>query len=73
MNSNRIHTLHVTYLPHFIGGLHSRKDGAEAGDYVQTQFAQHGDVGTEVLKPLVDYTPPVYAGSTLMIHPHTFR
>lgn len=42
------------------GGSHSRKDGAEAGDYVQTQFAQHGDVGTEVLKPLVDYTPPVY-------------
>eukprot|EP00729_Bicosta_minor_P011101 gene11101-15820_t len=41
------------------GGSHSRKDGAEAGDYVQTQFAQHGDVGTEVLKPLMDYTPPV--------------
>lgn len=73
MNSNCIHTLHVTYLPHFIGGSHSRKDGAEAGDYVQTQFAQHGDVGTEVLKPLVDYTPPVYAGLTLMTRPRIFR
>ena len=40
----------------------SRKDGAEAGDYIQTQYAQHGDVGTQVLKPLpaFAYTPPTY-------------
>jgi hypothetical protein len=44
------------------GGSYSRKSGAEAGDYQQTQFAQHGDVGTQVLKPLpaANYTPPVY-------------
>ena len=42
------------------GGTYSRKPGAEAGDYIQTRFAQHGDVGTEVLKPIPGYTPPVY-------------
>jgi hypothetical protein len=42
------------------GGSFSRQNGAEAGDYTQTQYAQHGDVGTQVLKPLPDYTPPSY-------------
>ena len=42
------------------GGTYSRSPGAEAGDYTKTQYAQHGDVGTEVLKPLEGYTPPVY-------------
>merc|ERR1711998_339922 len=42
------------------GGSYSRLPGAEAGDYTKTQFAQHGDVGTEVLKPPPGYTPPVY-------------
>ena len=42
------------------GGSYSRQSGAEAGDYTKTAFAQHGDVGTEVLKPLPGYTPPTY-------------
>jgi len=42
------------------GGTYSRSPGAEAGDYTKTQFAQHGDVGTAVLKPLPGYTPPTY-------------
>lgn len=44
------------------GGSYSRKDGAEAGDYEQTQYAQHGDIGSVVLKalPASNYTPPVY-------------
>ena len=32
----------------------------EAGDYVKTEFAQHGDVGTRVLKPVPGHTPPKY-------------
>ena len=32
----------------------------------KTQFAQHGDVGTQVLKPLPGYTPPMYkVGGTI--------
>jgi hypothetical protein len=42
------------------GGSPSRSNGAEAGDYVKTEFAQHGDVGTQVLKPLEGVEPPVY-------------
>ena len=42
------------------GGSYSRSAGAEAGDYAKTMYAQHGDVGTQVLKPLPDYTPPTY-------------
>jgi hypothetical protein len=42
------------------GGSHSRQSGPEAGDYKQTKYARHGDVGTEVLKPLPGYTPPTY-------------
>ena len=42
------------------GGSPSRQNGAEAGDYTKTKFAQHGDVGTEVLKPLEGVEPPVY-------------
>lgn len=42
------------------GGSYSRSSGAEAGDYTKTQYAQHGDVGTQVLKPLPGYTPPTY-------------
>ena len=36
------------------------EDGPEAGDYVKTEFAQHGDVGTLVLKPVPGHTPPKY-------------
>lgn len=42
------------------GGSYSRQSGPEAGDYTKTVYAQHGDVGTQVLKPLPGYTPPVY-------------
>ena len=42
------------------GGTYLRTSGSEAGDYTKTQYAQHGDVGTEVLGPLPGYTPPVY-------------
>lgn len=42
------------------GGTFSRHSGAEAGDYTKTKYAQHGDVGTQVLKPLPDHTPPTY-------------
>eukprot|EP00756_Hemistasia_phaeocysticola_P013678 Hpha_TRINITY_DN15295_c2_g4::TRINITY_DN15295_c2_g4_i2::g.68426::m.68426 len=42
------------------GGTFSRQSGAEAGDYTETKFAKHGDVGTEVLGPIPGYTPPVY-------------
>jgi len=42
------------------GGSYSRQAGKEAGDYVETKFAQHGDIGTEVLKPLPGYTPPTF-------------
>ena len=42
------------------GGSYSREDGPEAGDYVKTEFAQHGDVGTRVLKPVPGHTPPKY-------------
>ena len=42
------------------GGSYSREDGPEAGDYVKTEFAQHGDVGTQVLKPVPGHTPPKY-------------
>ena len=42
------------------GGSYSREDGPEAGDYVKTEFAQHGDVGTLVLKPVPGHTPPKY-------------
>lgn len=42
------------------GGTYLRTDGAEAGDYTKTPYAQHGDVGTQVLKPLPGYTPPTY-------------
>ncbi len=42
------------------GGSYSRTSGAEAGNYTQTIFAQHGDIGTQVLKPLPGYTPPTY-------------
>lgn len=42
------------------GGSFSRQSGAEAGDYVETKYARHGDVGTEVLKPIPGYTPPTY-------------
>ena len=42
------------------GGSYSRENGTEAGDYVKTEFAQHGDVGTQVLKPIPGYTPPTY-------------
>jgi len=42
------------------GGSYERANGAEAGDYVKTQYAQHGDVGTQVLKPLEGVEPPVY-------------
>lgn len=42
------------------GGSYSRQPGAEAGDYTKTVFAQHGDVGTQVLKPIPGYTPPTY-------------
>ena len=42
------------------GGDYKRVNGAEAGDYTKTKFAQHGDVGTKVLGPLPGYTPPTY-------------
>jgi len=42
------------------GGSYSRQAGSEAGDYTKTKFAQHGDVGTQVLKPLPGYTAPTY-------------
>ena len=42
------------------GGTYKRTSGAEAGDYTKTIYAQHGDVGTQVLKPLPGYTPPTY-------------
>ena len=42
------------------GGSYSSKPGAEAGFYVQTKFAKHGDVGTKTLKPIPGYTPPTY-------------
>lgn len=42
------------------GGSYSRKAGAEAGDYIETRFARHGDVGTRVLGPIPNYEPPVY-------------
>ena len=42
------------------GGSYSREDGPEAGDYVKTEFAQHGDVGTQVLKPVPGHSPPKY-------------
>eukprot|EP00036_Acanthoecidae_sp_10tr_P009679 CAMPEP_0182924574 /NCGR_PEP_ID=MMETSP0105_2-20130417/6679_1 /TAXON_ID=81532 ORGANISM="Acanthoeca-like sp., Strain 10tr" /NCGR_SAMPLE_ID=MMETSP0105_2 /ASSEMBLY_ACC=CAM_ASM_000205 /LENGTH=383 /DNA_ID=CAMNT_0025062369 /DNA_START=31 /DNA_END=1182 /DNA_ORIENTATION=+ len=42
------------------GGSYSRQSGAEAGDYTKTQYAMHGDVGTQVLKPLPNYEPPTY-------------
>jgi hypothetical protein len=42
------------------GGDYNRQAGAEAGDYTKTIYAQHGDVGTEVLAPLPNYTAPVY-------------
>merc|ERR1711966_520366 len=42
------------------GGSYSRKPGKEAGDYTKTAYAQHGDVGTQVLKPLPGHTPPTY-------------
>ena len=42
------------------GGSYSRTNGAEAGDYIKTIYAKHGDIGTQVLKPLPDYTPPIY-------------
>ena len=40
--------------------LRPPQDGPEAGDYEITMYAQHGDVGTQVLKPLPNYTPPTY-------------
>jgi hypothetical protein len=47
------------------GGSPSRSNGAEAGDYTKTKFAQHGDVGTQVLKEIPGYRPPAYkAGGT---------
>ena len=47
------------------GGSYSRQAGAEAGDYTKTKFAQHGDVGTQVLKPIPGHMPPAYkAGGT---------
>lgn len=55
------------------GGTYLRSDGAEAGDYTKTQYAQHGDVGTQVLKPLPtdQYTPPTYkAGGTAEVTWH---
>jgi hypothetical protein len=42
------------------GGSYSRSAGSEAGDYTHTKFAQHGDIGTEVLKALPNYTPPTW-------------
>ena len=42
------------------GGTYLRTPGAEAGDFTKTIYAQHGDVGTEVLKPLPGYTAPTY-------------
>ena len=42
------------------GGTKLRTSGAEAGDYTKTMFHQHGDIGTQTLKPLPGYTPPTY-------------
>jgi len=42
------------------GGSYSRQSGAEAGDYTQTKYAQHGDVGTQVLKEIPGLVAPVY-------------
>lgn len=42
------------------GGTFLRTNGSEAGDFVTTKFARHGDVGTKTLLPLPGYTPPVY-------------
>lgn len=42
------------------GGSYERANGAEAGSYTKTKFAQHGDVGTKVLKPLENYVVPSY-------------
>jgi hypothetical protein len=42
------------------GGDYTRQSGPEQGDYTKTVYAQHGDVGTEVLGPLPNYTAPVY-------------
>eukprot|EP01052_Picozoa_sp_SAG31_P023891 SAG31_NODE_1997_length_6694_cov_12.857056_7_plen_308_part_00 len=42
------------------GGSPSRANGAEAGSYVKTKYAQHGDYGTQVLKELPGVKPPVY-------------
>lgn len=42
------------------GGSYSHENGAEAGDYIKTKFAQHGDAGTKVLKQLPNYTRPTY-------------
>lgn len=48
------------------GGSYSTTNGSEAGDYIKTKFAQHGDIGTKVLKPLPNYIPPTYrSGGTL--------
>ena len=50
------------------GGSYSRENGPEAGDYVKTEFAQHGDVGTLVLKPVPGHTPPKYKVRLLVNH-----
>ena len=42
------------------GGSYSRQNGTEAGHYTPTAYAEHGDVGTEVLGPLPGYKPPTY-------------
>ena len=42
------------------GGDYQRHSGPEAGDYTKTSYAQHGDIGTQVLRPLPNYNPPTY-------------
>ena len=50
------------------GGDFLRQNGAEAGDYKKTIYAQHGDAGTKVLKELPDYVPPTYQlGGTMEV------
>lgn len=50
------------------GGDFLRQNGAEAGDYKKTIYAQHGDAGTKVLKELPNYVPPTYQiGGTMEV------
>ena len=51
------------------GGSPSRQNGAEAGDYVKTTYAQHGDFGTKTLmQPIPGLKAPIYKrGGTAVV------